>query len=146
MYRFYLFVALAGLLSSGCFWSKKSTHTAPAPKRRPSSAAAKKTGTTRPRANAASTPAPSARSGGSLGEILTPGSRDQLQQSLDRSLANARGALVTASQRKLSSEEAEKVRLARTFMAQAERARQSDIAVAAQMARRAELIAQSLVE
>jgi hypothetical protein len=77
--------------------------------------------------------------------MLTEEERADLNRALDQSLSSTRQSLSEISERNLSPDQAETVNLVRTFVSQAERARSTDLNTAAQLARRAELLARSLV-
>jgi hypothetical protein len=72
---------------------------------------------------------------------------DQLREynrSFDDSLARVRTILAVAAGRKLTAQQAGIVARIRTFMRQAEQARQQDLVTAVGLARRADLLAQDL--
>jgi hypothetical protein len=77
--------------------------------------------------------------------MLTPDERADLSRAVDQSLLSARQNLSEASTQTLSPQQAETVNLVRAFVSQAERARETDLTTAAQLARRAEVLARSLV-
>ncbi len=77
--------------------------------------------------------------------MLTEDERADLNRALDQSLSSTRQSLSEISERNLSADEAQTVSLVRAFVSQAERARSTDLNTAAQLARRAELLARSLV-
>ena len=77
--------------------------------------------------------------------MLTPDEKADLSRALDQSLSSARQNLSDISAQNLSPQEAETVNLVRAFVSQAERARETDLSTAAQLARRAELLARSLI-
>ena len=79
-----------------------------------------------------------------LGEILTPAQKADLIRNLDQSLAATRVSLSKVQGRSLTPDQAETARLVRSFEEQAESARQTDLSVAVQLARRAELLARDL--
>jgi hypothetical protein len=66
-------------------------------------------------------------------------------QEVARSLSSARRDVAILAKRSLTLEQFETMRLAQSFILQAERARESDLAMSAQLARRAELLARSLI-
>jgi hypothetical protein len=80
-----------------------------------------------------------------LAEMLTPDEKADLRRALDRSLSSVRRNLSELSTQTLSPQQAETANLVRAFVSQAERARETDLTTAAQLARRAELLARSLV-
>jgi hypothetical protein len=150
-----MMLVMAGAATQGCFWKKKpATATTPPPSPRRSaprkSAPAKKAAVkpkpkAQPRKMEASTAALETPGAGKLTEILTPEQRQELSQEFSRSLSSARRGLAVAATRSLTLEQFETMELARSFMAQAERARQTDLSVAAQLARRADLLARALL-
>ena len=159
-----LLAILSFCAATGCFWPKKSNqaHTPPVPRSAQKSTAAQRTtthqrtpSTSKPRP---SQPAPAAASAKvarpadppspspTLREILTPEQQQRLSREVDRSMASARRSLVYLSGRNLTSEQSETMRMARSFLSQAEKARQSDLGLAAQLAHRAEVLANSLAD
>jgi hypothetical protein len=151
----------------GCLWHKKhvppqaaQTPRQTAPKRaaarkatRSSAKGAVQRRTSRPHANAQAAPPPSAPVGppapppspAPLGQMLTQQERADLNRALDQSLSSTRHSLSEIAERSLSPDEAETLNLVRAFLSQAERVRSTDLNTAAQLARRAELLARSLV-
>ena len=79
-----------------------------------------------------------------LGEILSPQEIQDLTRGLNQSLSSARDSIALASKRPLTSREKQTVKLVLAFVSQAEQARKSDLSLAAQLARRAEVLANSL--
>jgi len=79
-----------------------------------------------------------------LGQILTAEEKSQLTHNLDQSLSAARGALAKIAGHQMTTEESDTASRVIALLSQAEAARESDLSVAAQMARRAELLARSL--
>jgi hypothetical protein len=63
---------------------------------------------------------------------------------VDQSVTAARAAVAQSSGHTLSGEQAETVRMIKALLSQAEAARTTDLSVAAQLARRAELLARDL--
>ena len=98
-----------------------------------------------PPANPIGPPPPPPVNPAPLGQMLTPDERADLSRALDQSLSAARQNLSEASTQPLSPQQAETVNLVRAFVSQAERARETDLTTAAQLARRAEVLARSLV-
>jgi hypothetical protein len=157
---------------SGCFFSKKPKAVqvpnppAPAQASAPPAASAPAPATTQKKASrsprkkaeppaqaavpatpvAPATPATAAptASPGQLGQILSPEEKAQLTRSLDQSVTSARALVARSSGRTLSVDQLETVKMIRALVAQAEAARASDLSVAAQLARRAELLARDL--
>ena len=150
-----MLLVIAGAATQGCFWRKKpAAATAPAPppravSRKSPPAPVKKAAAPRPkpqpRKPEASTAVVETPAAGSLTEILTSEQRQELTQDFSRSLSAAQRGLAEAATRSLTLEQFETLELARSFLAQAERAHKSDLALAAQLARRADLLAQSLL-
>jgi hypothetical protein len=153
----------------GCLWHKKhappqaaQTPRPTAPKRAAARKAARSTAkgaapphrrASRPAPHAQAAQPPSAPVGPPappaspepLGQMLTEQERADLNRALDQSLSSTRQSLSEISERSLSPDQAETVNLVRAFISQAERARSTDLNTAAQLARRAELLARSLV-
>ena len=158
-------VALTCIGMSGCFFSRKPKAVqvpnppAPAPAQAPAPApspapasSTKKAGVAprrrveappQPAPDAAPAPAPAA-SPAQLGQILTPAEKAQLTQSLDQSMSAARAVLARVAGRSLARDQTDTVNLIKALLTQAEAARGSDLSVAAQLARRAELLARDL--
>jgi hypothetical protein len=115
--------------------ARRSTTTAQQPRKSPNSAA---------EVPAATQPGASPESASRLGEILSPQEIQDLTRELNQSLSSARNSISLASKRPLTSREKQTVKLVLAFASQAEQARQSDLSLAAQLARRAEVLANSL--
>ena len=81
-----------------------------------------------------------------LGEILSPERRAELNNSLNYSVMVARKVLAQVANRRLTSDQSEKAGLVKMFITQAESAKETDLAVAAQLAKRAQLLAESLAQ
>jgi hypothetical protein len=81
-----------------------------------------------------------------LGEVLTPEQRTQVQTDFELSRTEARKALTQVDAHKLNREQSETAARARNFLAQAERLQESDLRTAAQLARRAQLLAQDILK
>lgn len=158
---------------SGCFWPRKKTARLPPPPRSPAAAhktapahhpaGRGATASKAPRgpAEPRSAPAPtesSTASGASsdpapanaapppvqLGEIYSPEQRAELTRNLNQGLATARKVLSQISGFGLTVQQSEKAAMVKLLVSRAEAARGTDLSVAAQLARRAELLAQSL--
>lgn len=158
----FLILMLACTSLSSCFWSKKpkavqvpnpptpppAPAAAPAPRPPPkkagSSPAASKKVPPAAAPEPAPPPAPSPSPPGQLTQILTPQEKAQFTRSFDRSTASARAALARISGRTLTHDQSESVSLINALLSQAAAARESDLSVAAQLARRAELLARDL--
>lgn len=79
-----------------------------------------------------------------LGELISGDRRLELRNEVEQSLGRARATLTIASQRALTRRQNETAKRVRTFIQQAEEATSRDISTAAQLARRADLLAQDL--
>jgi hypothetical protein len=77
--------------------------------------------------------------------MLSQEERAELTRSLDRNLSGARQAVSRLSGHALTSEQFQAVILVQSLLAQADQSRHSDLAVAAQLARRADLLARDLL-
>jgi hypothetical protein len=86
-------------------------------------------------------PAPQPR----LGEILSPEELREHVESYDRSLRNTRGMLTQISKHLLTAEQSQTAARIQTFLRQAEETRRPDLVAAANLARRAELLAKDLL-
>ena len=166
-----LFLVLTTL--SGCFWPRKKTARLPppppspaashktAPARHPTAhggtASRAPRGPAEPRSAAAqaesnitapasSDPAPTKASPppAQLGEIYSPEQAAELTRNLNQGLATARKVLSQISGLGLTVQQREKAAMVKLLVSRAEAARGTDLSVAAQLARRAELLAQSL--
>lgn len=138
--------------NSACWWSKpaRTTNRTPPP---PPPAARKKAaakskpagGRQEPRATreppkaAGSAPAPQ------LGQMLSQEERAELTRSLDRNLSDARQAMSRLSGHALTSEQSQSASLVQSLLTQADKARHTDLAIAAELARRAGLLARDLL-
>jgi hypothetical protein len=80
-----------------------------------------------------------------LGEVLTPEQRQESVQAFETSRTETRQALTQLEKRKLNREQTETAARARNFLVQAERLIETDPRTAAQLAKRAELLAQDLL-
>jgi hypothetical protein len=81
----------------------------------------------------------------SLGQMFSQEERAQLTQSLDRNLSNARQAMSRLSGHALTAEQSQAVSLVLSLLAQADKTKHTDPAVAAQLARRADVLARDLL-
>ena len=81
-----------------------------------------------------------------LREILTPQKRHQYETEYGRSMGRARSAMGRASGRNLTPAQQEMLIRIRTFLDQAEESRKDDLGTAWQLARRADLLGQDLLE
>ena len=80
-----------------------------------------------------------------LGEMLSPEQAQQYEAALEQDLASARAALAELERRQLNEDQREAMSRVRSFVQQAEEARQSDLRTAAQLARRAALLGKDLL-
>ena len=81
----------------------------------------------------------------SLGQMFTQEERAELTQSLERNLSDARQAMSRLSGHALTAEKLQAVSLVQSLLVQADKARHTDLAVAAQLARRADVLARDLL-
>lgn len=79
-----------------------------------------------------------------LGEVITPEQRSELRRVFDEASSQAKQSLGKLEGRTLSGERAESVARVRAFLAQAESLLESDLRSAAELARRAALLARDL--
>jgi hypothetical protein len=79
-----------------------------------------------------------------LGQMFTADQLRDYNRALDESMARARTVLAVAAGRRLNQQQSELVVRIRTFMMQAEQARQKDLVTAVNLARRADLLARDL--
>ena len=85
-------------------------------------------------------PAPSPR----LGQIFTADQARDYNRALDESLTRVRVVLAAAANRRLTPDQNRLIVRIRTFVMQAEQAREQDLVTAVNLARRADLLAQDL--
>jgi len=81
-----------------------------------------------------------------LGEVIPEAQRRVYLQAIEESLESARRGLSSLQGRTLTREQAETEGRVRAFMKQAEDARATDVSMAAQLARRAALLARDLLD
>lgn len=81
-----------------------------------------------------------------LAEVLTEEQRRDYSQTIDESLGESRRALSSLQGRTLTREQSENESRIRTFIRQAEEARETDIRASAQLSRRAVLLARELLD
>jgi hypothetical protein len=79
-----------------------------------------------------------------LGQIFTAEQLRDYNRTLDESLTRVRTVLAVAASKSLTAQQAGMVTRIRTFVTQAEQARQQDLVTAVSLARRADLLAQDL--
>ena len=80
-----------------------------------------------------------------FGQILTPQQQTELRRSYQQSAQFARQTLSQLSGRTLSQDQADTANRVRSFLSQADEAQSKDPSAAAQLARRAELLARDLL-
>ncbi len=80
-----------------------------------------------------------------FGQILTPQQQTEFRRSYQQSAQIARQTLSHLSGRALSRDQADTANRIRSFLSQADEAQSKDPSVAAQLARRAELLARDLL-
>ena len=111
----------------------------PAPvKKRPSPAGPRVPATSEPAPSAPSTPAPQLR------PMLTQAQRQELERTLRERIGRAQGILTSVTGRNLNRGQRELEGQIRTFIRQAEEARDTDLLRANNLAERAEVLAQDL--
>ncbi len=110
----------------------------PAPPRRRASPAPATPAPPEPEEEAAAKPAPQ------LGEVLTPDRRAALQGQYESAIAQAKQDLERISGRKLNAEQNQSAARVRAFLVQAESLMATDPSSAAELARRAALLARDL--
>ncbi len=79
-----------------------------------------------------------------LGEVIPGDQARRLEQTLAANLGTAQSVLAQIKGRRLTREQSESANRVRAFIRQSEQARRSDIAVAAELSRRAALLAEDL--
>jgi len=101
----------------------------------------------KPKPEPAQSPAPPepAPPAPAFGQILTPQQQTELRRSYQQSAQFARQTLSQLSGRALSQDQADTANRIRSFLSQADEAQSKDPSVAAQLARRAELLARDLL-
>ena len=113
----------------------------PAEKKRPSPAGPRVPApSTEPAAAPPAAPAPQLR------PMLTTAQRQELERSINERFSRTKGILASIGARSLNGELGDLVRQIRTFMAQAEEARRTDLLRANNLAERAEVLAQDLAK
>jgi hypothetical protein len=80
-----------------------------------------------------------------LGQIYTPEQQREYNKSIDESLASAKNSLARIAAKRLTAEQAQQADSIRTLQRQAEQAREQDLLTAANLARRADLLAKDLL-
>ena len=91
------------------------------------------------------TPPPDATPAPRLGQIFTADQIRDYNRDLDESLDRVKRALTALSRHKLSAQDGVAAERIRTFQRQAEQARQEDLVTAVSLAKRADLLAQDLL-
>ena len=81
-----------------------------------------------------------------LGQIFTPDQTREYNRTLNDSLDRVRKALAVVAGKNLNAEQSEIANRIRTFERQAEQAREQDLVTAVSLARRADLLAQDLLD
>jgi hypothetical protein len=100
-----------------------------------------------PRTATSGTPAaPDAPAPPQLGQIFTPDQTREYNRTLNESLERVRKALAVLGGKNLNAEQSEIANRIRTFERQAEQAREQDLVTAVSLARRADLLAQDLLD
>jgi len=114
----------------------------PPPRRGGATPAPPRTAVTGPAQPADPTPAPTPQ----LGQIFTPAQASQYTRDLNESLDRVRKILAVLAGKNLNAEQSEIANRIRTFEKQAEQAREQDLVTAVSLAKRADLLAQDLLE
>jgi hypothetical protein len=91
-------------------------------------------------------PLPTPSAPPAFGQILTPEQQIEFRRSYQQSAQTARQTLGQLSGRALSRDQAEAANRIRSFLSQAEEAQSKDPSLAAQLARRAELLAHDMLK
>jgi outer membrane biosynthesis protein TonB len=99
----------------------------------------------KPKPEPAQAPAQPHPSPPAFGQILTPQQQTELRRSYQQSAQFARQTLSQLSGHALSQDQADTANRVRSFLSQADEAQSKDPSVAAQLARRAELLARDLL-
>jgi hypothetical protein len=140
--------AVMALSAGGCQWFRR-THTpppppvpAPAPQPPP---AAPVVHPPKPKPDPAPPPVQPPAPPPAFGQILTPQQQTAFRRSYQQSAQSARQTLSQLSGRALSRDQADTANRVRSFLSQAEEAQSKDPSTAAQLARRAELLARDLL-
>jgi len=151
---FALWVVMA-LGAGGCRSSPKTPAppTAPAPAPAPAAAGAAPqppppapvVHPPKPKPEPAEAPAPPPPPPPAFGQILTPQQQAEFRRSYRQSAEFARQTLSQLSGRPLSRDQADTANRVRSFLSQADEAQSKDPSAAAQLARRAELLARDLL-
>jgi hypothetical protein len=81
-----------------------------------------------------------------LGQIFTPDQQREYNRTLDESLDRVRRALAIVSGKALNPEQSEIANKIRVFQKQAEEQREQDLLTAVTLAKRADVLAQDLLE
>lgn len=113
---------------------------APPPRRGPAPAPPKPVATAPPQTPDQPAPAPQ------LGEIFTPDQAREYNKTLNESLDRVKKNLAILAGKNLNAEQSEIANRIRTFEKQAEQAREEDLVTAVSLARRADLLAQDLID
>ena len=95
---------------------------------------------------AATTAPPETPPGPRIAQLFTPDQQREYNRSLDESLERVKRALMIVSGKSLTAEQNEIANKIRTFQKQAEEARDQDLLTAVTLAKRADVLAQDLLE
>ena len=151
--------AVLALSAGGCHWFRRTPTPppppppVPAPARAPEPAPAAPPPTPpapvlrppKPKPDPAPPPVQPPAPPPAFGQILTPQQQAAFRRSYQQSAQSARQALSQLSGRALSRDQADTANRVRSFLSQADEAQSKDPSVAAQLARRAELLARDLL-
>ena len=147
---FTLFAVMA-LSAGGCKWFRRTPAPQPPPVPVPASTAPLATPPPpvahppKPKPEPVQAPAVPPPPPPAFGQFLTPQQQTEFRRAYQQSAQFARQTLSQLSGRALSRDQAETANRIRSFLSQADEAQSKDPSVAAQLARRAELLARSLL-
>ena len=150
-------LAVMALSAGGCKWFRRTPTPPPPPAPAPAPAPAAPQPPTstsppapvvhppKPKPDPAQAPAQPPPPPPAFGQILTPQQQTEFRRSYQQSAQFARQTLSQLSGRALSRDQADTANRIRSFLSQADEAQSKDPSVAAQLARRAELLARDLL-
>jgi hypothetical protein len=140
--------AVIALSSGGCQWFRRTPPPPPPPVPAPAPTPAPPAPVVhppKPKPDPTPPPVQPPAPPPAFGQILTPQQQAAFRRSYQQSAQSARQALSQLSGRALSRDQADTANRVRSFLSQADEAQSKDPSVAAQLARRAELLARDLL-
>ena len=145
--------AVMALSAGGCQWFRRTPVSAPPPVPAPAPAPAAPqppppapvVHPPKPKPDPAPAPIQPPAPPPAFGQIFTPQQQTAFRRAYQQSAQSARQTLSQLSGRALSRDQADTANRIRSFLSQADEARSKDPPVAAQLARRAELLARDLL-